>query len=102
MSHCTPFITEPTSFKINSFNITCIDDMGNINYYDQDDKTNILPDVIHNFMEKILKKYIDTKYETCDGNNICVNSLKPELKKKFKYTMSYNNEIYLINMTYKL
>jgi hypothetical protein len=102
MSNYTPIFTEPTSFKINNYNITCIDDMGHFNYFDQDDKTKILPEVIHNFMLKILKKYINTKYETVDGIIICTNSLKPELKKKFKYTFTHNNEIYLINMTYRL
>lgn len=102
MSNYTPIFTEPTSFKINTFNIICINDMGSFNYYDKDDKTKILPEVIHNFMQKIFKKYINTKYESVDGITICTNSLKPELKKKFQYTLSHNNEIYLINMTYRL
>ena len=102
MSNYTPFLSEPTSFKINTFNIICTNDMGHFNYYDQYDKTKILPDVIHNFMQKILKKYIDSKNETINGITICVNTLKPELKKKFQYTLSFNNEIYLINMTYRL
>ncbi len=102
MTNYAPFITTPTSFNINTYNIICTDDMGHFNYYDQNDKTKILPNVIHNFMQKILKKYIDTTYETIDGMTICTNSLKPELKKKFQYTMSHNNEIYLINMTYRL
>ncbi len=102
MSNYTSFLTEPTSFKINTFNIVCIDDMGHFTYFDKDDKTIILPEVIHNFMKKISKKYIDTKYKTVDGVTICINSLKPELKKKFQYTLSHNSEIYLINITYRL
>ena len=102
MSNTEPLLSKPTSFNIKTYNIICTDDMGHINYFDKDDKTKILPEVIHNFMQKIVKKYIDTKYESVDGNTTCTNSLKPELKKKFQYTLSHNNEIYLINMTYRL
>ena len=102
MNNYAPFITTPTSFKINSFNIICYDDMGHINYHDQDDNTKILSTVMHNFMQQIIKKYIDTKYETKNGITICINSLKPELKKKFKYTFTHQNDVYVINMFYDL